>query len=70
MKRRGEKRKEEEGQECNVDSSPARVLTASCIYVTLRGPSQTWAFLSHTPIMAIIVLMIPFFCVALDAFIF
>ena len=41
-------------------------LTASCLCVTLCGPSQTWAFLSHThPIRAIIVLMIPFISVSL-----
>lgn len=39
---------------------------ASCLYVTLCGPSQTWAFLSHThPIRAIMVLMIPFISVSL-----
>lgn len=58
------------GENCNVDpfvsSSTVGGLTASCLYVTLCGPSQTWAFLSHTdPIRAIIVLMIPFISVSL-----
>lgn len=61
---------EEVGKKCNVDpfvsSSTVGALTASCLYVTLCGPAQTWAFLSHTdPIRAIIVLMIPFISVSL-----
>lgn len=61
---------EEEGEKCSVDpfvsSSTVGALTASCLYVTLCGPSQTWAFLSHThPIRAIMVLMIPFISVSL-----
>lgn len=60
----------EEGQRRNVDpfvsSSTVGALTATCLYVTLCGLSQTWAFLSHTqPIRAIMALMIPFISVSL-----
>lgn len=60
----------EEGEKCNVDpfvsSSTVGALTASCLYVTLCGLSQTWAFLSYThPIRAIMVVMIPFISVSL-----
>lgn len=61
---------EEEGEKCNVDpfvsSSAVGALTASCLYVTLCGPSQTWAFLSLThPTTTIMVVMIPFISVSL-----
>lgn len=62
----------EEGEECNVDpflsGSTVGARTASCLYVTLCGLSQTWAFLSHThthPIRANMVVMIPFIFVSL-----
>lgn len=47
-----QRRRRRRGEKCNVDpfvsSSTVGALTASCLYVTLCGPSQTWAFLSHT----------------------
>lgn len=65
----------EEGEKCNVgpfvSSSTCRGPNSFMVYVTLYGPSQTWAFLSHTH---------PsdhhgghdsiYFCLTLDAFIF
>lgn len=57
-------------EKCSVDpfvsSSTVGALTASCLRVTLCGPSQTWAFLSHAhPIKAIMAVMIPFISASL-----